>query len=204
MSETGKLVHFPEQQANRLAAAMDKFYNSDDLSEALEDFMSLIDEGCKDAYFFAGCIYEEGGGGVNKDLGTARFYYQKAIEEAGTVEAYLGLGKFYYFGMGVQQDYHQAFSYYSVVDEDIDNAIAQLMLGRMYRHGHGVQKDLKKARDYYGRAIAKGNVYALRELASVETEEGNWLRGAWLRVKAGLMAFGIGRKNMRDVRLRSG
>lgn len=203
-SETSKLIGFPEQHPHRLAAAMDKFYNSDDLSGALKEFVNLIDEGCKDAYFFAGCIYEEGGGGVKKDLDKALFYYQKAIEETGAVEAYLGLGKFYYYGMGVRQDYVKAFEHYSVVDKDTDNAIAQLMLGKMYQHGQGVKKDLQKARGYYDRAIAKGNVYAIRNLASLEAEEGNPLKSLWLRLEAGLMAFNIGRKNMKDTRLRHG
>ena len=203
-SVTNKLVGFPEQHPRRLAVAMDKFYNSDDLSGALKEFVSLIDEGCKDAYFFAGCIYEEGGGNVAKDLEKALFYYQKAIEEAGTVEAYLGLGKFYYYGMGVKQDYAKAFGYYSIVGEDSDNPIAQLMLGKMYQHGHGVNQDLKKAREYYNKAIAKGVVYAIQNLAFLEAEEGNRLKSLWLRLKAGLIAFNIGRKNMKDVRLRAG
>ncbi len=203
-SEASKLVNFPENQDRCLTTAMDRFYYSDDLAGALKEFISLIDEGCKDAYFFAGCIYEEGGGGIEKDLEKALFYYQKAIEEAGTVEAYLGLGKFYYYGMGVKQDYAKAFRYYSIVDEDLANPIAQLMLGRMYQHGQGVNKNLKKAREYYYKAIAKGNVYAIQNLAFLEAEEGNRLKSLWLRLKAGLIAFNIGRKNMRDARLRRG
>lgn len=183
---------------------MEKFYHSEDLSGALKEFISLIDEGCKDAYFFAGCIYEEGGDGVEKDLEKSRFYYQKAIEESGSVEAYLGLGKFYYYGIGVEQDYAKAFEYYSVVDEDADNAIAQLMLGRMYQHGQGIKKDLHKSRSYYNRAIAKGNVHAISNLSSLEAEEGRKLKSLWLRIKAGYLAFKIGSKNMRDVRLRRG
>lgn len=203
-SETSKLIGFPEQQPRRLAAAMDRFYNSDDLSGALKEFVNLIDEGCKDAYFFAGCIYEEGGGSVEKDLEKARFYYQKAIEETGAVEAYLGLGRFYYYGIGVKQDYAKAIEYYSVVDEDTDNAIAQLMLGKMYQHGYGVKKDFGKARKYYNRAITKGNVYAIQNLALLEAAEGHQVKSLWLRLKAGFMAFNIGRKNIKDARLRAG
>jgi len=203
-SETSKLIGFPEQHPRRLEAAMEKFYNSDDLSGALKDFIGLIEDGCKDAYFFAGCIYEEGGRGVAKNLEKALFYYQKAIEETGAVEAYLGLGKFYYYGIGVKQDYAKAFGYYSVVDEDTDNAIAQLMLGKMYQYGHGTKKDLQKARSYYDRAIGKGNVYAMRNLASLEAEEGHQLKSLWLRLKAGYLAYKIGNKSMRNVRLRRG
>lgn len=203
-SKTSKLIGFPEQHPRRLAAAMEKFYHSDDLAGALKEFVNLIDEGCKDAYFFAGCIYEEGGADVEKDLEKALFYYQKATEETGAVEAYLGLGKFYYYGMGVKQDYAKAFEYYSIVDKDADNAIAQLMLGKMYQRGQGAKRDVIKAREYYNKAIAKGNVYAMQNLAFLEKELGNELRGLWLRAKAGFMAFNIGRKNMKDVRLRGG
>lgn len=204
-SETGKkVIEFPAYRPRRLEAAIDAFYKSDDLATTLKEFIELIDEGYKEAYFFAGCIYEEGGGGVKQDLHKASFYYQKSIEESGAVEAYLGLAKFYYYGMSVEPDYTKAFEYYSIVDEDTDNAIAQLMLGRMYQHGQGTKKDLAKAREYYNKAVAKGNVYAMQNLAFLEEELGNWLKGLWLRLKAGFMAFNIGRKNMKDVRLRRG
>lgn len=199
-----KVVELPADQSCRLAAAIDRFYTSDDLAASLEEFVGLIDVGCADAYFFAGCIYEEGGGGVERDLDKARFYYQKAIEESGAVEAYLGLAKFYHYGMGVKRDYVKAFEYYTIVNQDTGNAIAQLMLGKIHHYGQGTKKDLVKARDYYNLAIAKGNVYAIRGLASLEAEQGNHIKSLWLRLKAGLIAFNIGRKNLRDARLRRG
>jgi TPR repeat protein len=203
-SQTGKVINLKPDQQRRLAAAIDRFYSSAELAGTLKEFVNLIDQGCADAYFYAGCIYEDGGGGVEQDLDKARFYYQKSIEESGAVEAYLGLAKFYYYGMGVERDYVRAFEYYKIVDEDTGNVLAQLMLGLMYQHGQGVQKDLTRAREYFRRAIDKGNVYAIQHLAFLEEELGNRLKGIWLRIKAGFLAFNVARKNPKDPRLRRG
>ena len=106
--------------------------------------------------------------------------------------------------MGVAQDFAKSFEYYSMVANKNDNTIAHLMLGKMYCYGQGVKKNLLTAREHLNRAIAKGNVYAIRQLASLEAEHGNYLKSLQLRLRAGLTAFNIGRKNMHDIRLRRG
>lgn len=204
MSSTNSVVEFPVPSAQRLEAAIKLFDTRQDPTRALREFLALIDEGCHEAYFFAACLFEDGGHGIEKDLEKALFYYRKSIDEFGYTEGYLALGRFYYYGISVPSDYKKAFEYYAVVADQKDNAIAQLMLGRMYQRGEGVEKDLIKARSYYDKAIADGNVYAIQNLAFLEEELGHRFRGLWLRIKAGLIAFNIGGKNMKDARLRRG
>lgn len=202
VSENHKIAGFPKNQKHRLEKAIALFDSGTNPAAALREFTALIDAGCNEAYYFAGCIHEEGGNGVERDLEKARFYYEKSVDEHGYVEGYLALGRLYYYGIGVAQDFAKAFGYYSVIAEKRDNPIAHLMLGKMYCYGQAVEKNLLAAREHLDKVVAKGNVYAIRQLASLEAEEGNYLKSLWLRLKAGFMAFNIGRKNMRDGRLR--
>lgn len=205
VSSSHKIMDFPQSQEHRLQTAIALFDSCNTLSaDLLREFIALINEGCDEAYYFAGCIYEEGGNGIERDLEKARFYYQKSVDEYGYVEGYLALGRFYYYGIAVAQDFAKSFEYYSSIADKKDNPIVHLMLGKMYCCGQGVKKNLLTAREHLSRAIAKGNVYAIRQLASLEAEHGNYLKSLWLRLRAGLTAFNIGRKNMRDARLRRG
>ena len=200
--QINKVVNLPLTDDQRLDRAIALFDSGDDLAHALKEFVSLIDKGNKEAYYFSGCIYEEGANGVEQDLGKARFYYEKSVEELGYVEGYLALGRLYFYGIGVNQDYAKAFEYYAVVRAQKDNPIAHLMLGTMHHYGFGVNKDSTKAREYYNKAAIMRNVYAIRNLGILEGEQGHLLRGLAMRVKAGIMAFSIGLRNMKDGRLR--
>lgn len=201
MSVTSNVVRLPESQDKRLEEAI-RLYDSGKFEAALSRTISLIDEGCDEAYYFAGCIYEEGGNGVERDLNKALFYYEKSVDEFGYVEGYLSLGRLYYFGIGVYQDYRKAFEFFSVVAEKKNNGIAQMMLGHMYQHGQGVEKNLMKAREYYQKAWSQDYVFALTHLALLEQECGNYLKAFWLRAKAAYLAFKISIQNPYDRRLR--
>lgn len=197
----GKIIDFPGSPNQRLQVAMNS-YAREDYAAALPRFLALIDEGCSDAYVFVGSIYEMGCGGVNQDLEKASFYYQKSVEEFGAVEAYLALARFYYFGKGVDQDYKKALDYYSIVDEESHHPVAALMLGRMHQYGHGVEKDMVKAKAYYETTANKGYVMGLTYLGQLEQETGKYFRGLLLRIKAGILAFRIGRRDIHDSRFR--
>lgn len=199
-----KIVAHPSGLQSRLDRAIEQFDKSDSLADVLREFIALIDAGCKEAYFFAGCIYEDGGKDVERNIENAVFYYKRSVEELGYVEGYLALGRLYYYGIGVGRDYDKAFEYYSLVAEHSENPIAQMMLGRMYLHGHGVQRDLAKARTYLSGAASSGNVHAIKSLAILEEDSGNRVTGIVLRLKAGVAAFLIGCRNMKDYRLRAG
>lgn len=148
----------------------------------------MIDDGYAEAYAFAGVIYEIGCPGVERDYQKARFYYERAIEQSGTLEAYLGLARIYYFGQGVKQDYCKALEYYyRIASEAKDNGIAFLMLGQMYQHGQCIEKDLKKAKECYERAWQKGYILGSTYLGKLEQEMGHFLTGWLHRLRAGLV-----------------
>lgn len=201
MAFKDNIVKFPKSNNSRFQSAIDS-YCQGEYGSALSQCISLIDEGYGHAYTLAGAIYEKGGSGITQDFEKALFYYQKAIDDVGAVEAWLALGRFYYLGKGVKQDYRKAFEKYSIVDEDTDSPVAWLMLGRMYQDGAGIEKDLVKAREYFERAADKGYVFAYTYLGLLEREYGNYLRSIWLRCKAAYMAFQITRSNSDDPKLR--
>ena len=201
MAINSNVLNFPKGDNQRYNAALD-LYEMGSYREALDQTITLIDDGYSHANTLAGVIYEKGGQGVNQDFQKALFYFQMAVDEVGAVEAWLALGRIYYFGKGVPIDYEKAFYYYSVVDEDTENHIAYLMLGKMYLEGTGVEKNLIKAREYFEKAIKKGAVFGYTYLAILEQEQGRILKSIFLRLKAGFLAFWVTRQNPNDSRLR--
>jgi len=197
-----KVSRLPESPELRHRAALDA-YGEGNFAEALQLARNLIDEGFGHANALAAAILEEGGKGVDQDFRMARFYYEKATEEVGSLEGWLALGRLYFFGKGVSQDYKKAYSYYKVVDEDSNNAIAHLMLGRLHKDGLGVPKDVEVARNYLHKSARCGNVSAIRYLAELERDAGHWFLSLWFRVKATSLAFWVTWKDRTDPRLRS-
>ena len=195
---SSKIVEFPANFEQRLQSALDDQAKGD-CSGALKQFIELIDGGCPEAYAFAGVIYEIGCPGVKKDYEKARFYYERAIEQLVSVEAYLGLGRIYYFGRGVDPDYCKAFEYYDLVAKEAkDNGIAYLMLGRMYQHGQCVEKDLQKAKECYENAWRKGYILGLTDLGLLEQEAGHYFKGWFYRLKAGFIGLIVSIRNPRE------
>lgn len=203
-SQDHKLLQFRLPVGSRLEAAISYFDSGDNTKELYEEFIDLIDNGCKEANYYVDCMYEDGTNGVQKNPAHAFFYYTQSVNGFGYVEGYLTLARLYCHGVGVPQNYEQAFFYYDHVAQKKEHPVACFMLGRMYQYGTGPKKDLKLARAWYLRSIAQGNVYGMLNLANLEFEEGHLLSGLWLRIKAGLYAFWIARKQPHDARLRGG
>lgn len=203
-SQDHKLLQFRLPVGSRLEAAIRAFDSGDNTKELYEEFIDLIDNGCKEANYYVGCMYEDGTNGMQKNPAHAFFYYTQSVDGFGYVEGYLALARLYYHGVGVPQNYEQAFAYYDHVAQKKEHPVACFMLGRMYQYGTGPKKNLKLARAWYLRSIAQGNVYGMLNLANLEFEEGRLLRSLWLRIKAGLYAFWIARKQPHDARLRGG
>ena len=200
---SSKVVELPKSANVRLNRAISLWNEStDNAKEALDEFINLINEGIPDAYFFAGLIYDDGGKDVDQDTEKALFYYKKSIEECGSIEAYLAIGRLYYSGIGVEKDYCTAFEYYSYADEHINNQIISMMLGRFYHFGLCVEKDIRKASEYYLEAIKHGNVFALRLFSKLEIEKGNYFSGVFLFIKSIFLAIKYTLKDMKDSRLR--
>lgn len=201
MAFNNNVLDFPLTN-NKLYKTAIKAYKQGNYRQALELSISLINNGDAYANTLAGAIYEKGGNGVNQDLDKAFFYYQKAVDEIGSVEGWLALGRFYYFGKSVAQDYEKAFNYYSIVAEDTENSVAYLVLGKMYLEGNGVNKNLPMAREYLKKAIKSGSVFGYTYLGMLEKESGHIFYSFLLRIKAGVLAFFITHINANDSRLR--
>lgn len=200
-----EVVEFPASHEQRLRSAIADAARGDH-STALKKFIALIDDGCAAAYDWVGGYYELGAVGleIEKDYEKARFYYERATEQCGSREAYLGLARLYYFGRGVKQDYCKAFEYYDLVAKEAEQSgVAYLMLGQMYQHGQCVDKDIEKAKECYQKAWQKGYVLGLTYLGKLEQERGHHLKGWLYRLKAGFMGLRIAPKDSRDSRLRS-
>jgi TPR repeat protein len=182
----------------RLQSALDD-QTRGDCSGALKKLIALIDDGCSEAYAFTGVIYEVGCTGVEKDYQKARFYFERAIEQHGSLEAYLGLGRIYYFGRGVDPDYCKAFEYYTLITREAkDSGIAFLILGQMYEHGQCVQKDLQKAKECYEKAWQKGYVLGLTYLGKLEQGMGHPIKGWFHRFRAGFVGLNVSMRSPRN------
>jgi TPR repeat protein len=205
------LVPFPKDRArralernaeDRLEKAIEACRRAENAAALLPEFITLINLGCSEANYFAACLLEEGGPDLPQDMKSAVFYYQKAVEEIGYLEAALALARIYFYGIGVPVDSELAAQYYNAILTLEPHPIASLMLGRMYRLGEGVTKDLKRAEELLVYAANADNVYAIRELAMLRRQQGRWILALLLGLKAGWRAFRIGLQDLHDPRLR--
>lgn len=196
-----KVLEFPKPRDQGLDEAV-QLCNAGQLSAALVCLVRLIDEGCDEAYYYAGRIYEEGGKGVEHDLSKALFYYEKAAERRGSVEAAVALGRLYYFGVGVAPNYKKALEFLKIAADDANHAVAQMILGQMYAFGHGVRQSTDIAREYFQKAADQGYVFPLSALSTLEWRSRNYWKSAKLRLKAMWLAIRISQRDPNDERLR--
>jgi uncharacterized protein len=196
-----KILNFPETKNQKIKNAI-SIFRAETADIALREFVRLVDDGCDEAFAFVGAIYEYGGEKVNQDYEKALFYYEQSVERYGAVEAYLGLARIYYYGLGVKRDCCKALDYCKTLLEETDNMYANYVVGKMYMDGCCVEKNPVKAREYFLRAWELGYVFGLTNLGFLEQSLGHIVKGWYLRVKAGFIAFMIARKNINDRRIR--
>jgi TPR repeat protein len=182
--------------------AVDAYFSGDCLF-AFNEAVSLINQNFDRANLLLGYIYESGCKEVPRNMEHAFFYYKQAAEKVGVIEAWLRLGRMYFYGDGVAQNYHEAYECYKWVNSNRDNNIAKLMLARMYHMGLGVETNFELALDFYRSAAMTGNVYAIKNWGLLEQQKGNILKGLALRVKAVVMSFLIAYKDINDSRLQA-
>jgi TPR repeat protein len=199
------IIEFPKSRPVRLERAIASFDAGDGSKELVDEFQSLADSGFAEANYFLGCICEDGSNGQARNLPLALRHYEKAASEIGYLEAYLALGRLLYHGDGgVEKNLLRAKKVYETVKNYNSHPVACFMLGRMYQRGEGTEKDLDKAERLYKMAIDKGSVFGTLNLAMLRAETGAYLSSVVLRMKAGIQAFLIARKNPHDPRLRGG
>lgn len=195
------IVEFPSSENEKLRKAMELFsHGTADL--ALAEFTKLIDQGYDEAFSFVGNLYECGGRNIERDYSKAKFYYEQSIERIGAVAAYLGLIRIYYYGLGVERDCCKALEYCTVLAEEADHPYANFYIGKMYMEGCCVKKDIEKSKEFFKKAWERDYVFGLTYLGIANQKSGHKLRGWLYRIKAGILAFRIGRKNINDGRIR--
>lgn len=171
-------------------------------TEALQQAKSLIDEGFAHANVVAGVIYEKGGNGVSQDLPKAKFYFERATEQVGAVEGWLGLARLNFLGINGSPDYQEAFRLYKVVYEDCQHVIAATMLGRMHLDGLGTTADLATAHELLSRAASTGNIQALEWLSIANQRRGLQLTALYQRIRAKLLFCWLSKVEPADPRFR--
>jgi TPR repeat protein len=195
------VVKLPEN-VERLWQRAKYAYSRRDLKTALPILVELIDAGDYQAYSYLGNIFEYGSDEVEKDLSKALFYHERSVEH-GYFNGYLCLARCYYLGKGVPKDFKKAFELYSIVAQEAGDAAASVALGRMYHRGHGVNRDLAKAREHWELAWRAGYFWGLVGLSLLERDEGRWVRGWWLRIKALVYGCKIMRRSRYDEHFRA-
>ncbi|MBR7130888.1 MAG: sel1 repeat family protein [Lentisphaeria bacterium] len=100
------------------------------------------------------------------------FLLLKNAENSGDPRILSRLGWCYYFGSGVEENREAAYQYFKRSIDDPDGFGIDGM-GICYQHGVGVEKDLAKAEEMHKKALAKGNLYALGNLAFLYGRSGN-------------------------------
>lgn len=203
-SADNNVLPFPQADTVRIERAIAAFDRGDQSAALLEEFRLLAERGVKEANYFLGCIFEDGSNGAARDLQKAIEHYEESVNGFGYVEGYLAVARLLYHGLGVRQDLSKAFEYYHRVATRHKHPVACFMLGRMYQRGEGTSPDAAVARSWYSKAVASGSIYGMLNLAMLEFQQGNWLKALWLRIRAGVNAFLIARKDRRDIRLRGG
>jgi len=115
------------------------------LDQAESIAKKLVDDGFYDAYALLGAIYEKRSTHSGYGMSDALFYYKKAIEKVGAVEAWLALGRLHYLGLCGELDKLEAIKIYQIVREDCNHPVANLMLGKIYLDGKIAPQDFDLA-----------------------------------------------------------
>lgn len=191
-----KVVEIDRGRSRSLSAVLEQCKKGD-AQGALSQALELVDADNLDALYVVGAIYEIGGNGVPKDPSKAAFYYERAMSEAGSIGAWLGMARLHFLGKGVERNFEEAFRCYSVVAEDADDPMAWLMLGRMYFEGKGVKKDDLRAREALHKAAASGYVFAFTYLGHLEREQGRWWKARLLYLRAFWLSLVLDGKDKR-------
>lgn len=168
--------------------------------QALAVLEDLADDGYAGAYYLIGLLFEEGGDGVTQDLDAARAWYLEAIDTIDDDDAYVGMARLALNGYEDAGTVADAIDYLGRACE-VDNIDGIIALALVYHDGKGVPRDLERAAALYEKAWALGYVIGLRNLASVRLAQRRYLAGVRLRIKAGLTAYRIVKKDPQDPRL---
>ena len=160
--------------------------------EARKKLNRLIEDGVDDAYFYLGHSYEiYPGKDSAQSYEAAYFYYQKAIETVGSVEAHLGIARFFVNGVFGQVDCEKALAIYlELIEQDVFvHGFVFWRIGRMYISGQGVDADLGLAEDYFQKGWALKHIPSLGWLGVTLQRRGRVSAGLFYRIRAAILAL---------------
>jgi len=140
-------------------------FQAGDYMTALAEWRALAEEGNARAQFGMGVIYEEGGGGVVRDLTQAALWYREAANR-GLADAQFNLGNLYRRGHGVDQDPRRAVAWYLKAATQ-GMAAARYNLALSYETGSGTAQNYAVAAKWYRMAADQGDVDAQIGLAGL-------------------------------------
>ena len=114
--------------------------------EAYKIYLKLSKEGMTRAQIrLARALYD--GEGVEKDLGKAKLWYERAAKLGNKNGQYI-LGDLYYNGLSTKRDYNQALIWFYRAAYN-DNKMAPMKLGIMHSRGLATKKDRETAQMWF-------------------------------------------------------
>ena len=129
-------------------------YNAGDHKTALQEWLTLADQGDVRAQYNVGWMNAYGIGTL-KDYEEAIVWYRKSADQ-GFVHAQFNLGNMYLRGDGVEKDDALAFSWFIKAAEQGD-AASQYNLCRLYVLGKGVVESMTEAKYWIKKAYANND-----------------------------------------------
>ncbi len=159
-----------DEVARSLLADANVAYVFGDAAKAVQIYRGLAEKGHAEAQFKLVYFYSRGIG-VEKDIGLALAWLQKAAEQEHP-EACYQLGVFHLTGTGTPKNPAEAFRWLKKAAES-GPAEAQFQVGYMYIMGQGISRDLDKGKKWLAKAAQSGSTRAGQAIANLR-KEGLW------------------------------
>lgn len=175
-------------QQKQLAKAI-KLCKNDTAHLALHELLDLAEQGCNEALFYIGHIYECGAKLVDRDYNKAVVYYNKCIEKLNPIAAYLGLIRVHFESKDENHDCHKSLKYCSHIYGKTNDPEVDYFIGRIYLQDCCIAKDLKKAEEHLRKSWKSGYAPGLLFLGYVEKITGRKLIGLIHRLRAAYLIY---------------
>lgn len=197
MTDGGSNLHLATSA--QMWSRAEEAFESGDLAGALFMFKKIYQEGYPEALVEIGNIYEQGGGGVEKDIDEAIKFYKKSIVACDDPLAHMAFGRLLLRIAKKQADFEIARAHFQkcVLQDEVG---AIFGMGLIYDKGLGVEVDKEKAISFYNTASEKGHITAEAYKNRIVFER-NRFKGLVPLVLSLFKVIGVSIKNPTDKRL---
>lgn len=172
-------------------------------NQALFLFERLAADGEDYVFREIGNLYRSGGDGLDQNFSKALGWLRKGYYENDCADCAAIIGFMYYEGEGVKQDYIEALKYFNYV-EDNNCPEAHFLAGLIEHNGLAGSVNIERAREWYEKSASTGNIWAARNLAVLDRQNGRYIKGLIMQIRCMLKAVIIMWKDESDRRLRAG